>query len=243
MIKRAVLLALLLVCPVDAAERAPTAPLTIEIDAMTCTGWAFEVLTPEVLEGTGTREKSVWHPDMRFPEFRRPDLADFVGRAKRGEDIGHGAPAGNYGRQSLIDATHTLGSNGGFQDLSLNRGPWNQIEQQTRSYVTAGAKVYVATGPLFRPGSDGTISVTTRGTHVIWKGTHYSKAVCIDRGNKEAELEKRFSTVAWCCPNEKPDGRPLDAYRVPVDEIEFYLGRDLFSWVPQPLQERLESTR
>lgn len=87
-----------------------------------------------------------FYAEDRLPVEERAELEDY--RAS-GYSRGHMAPSGDMGSTLGEAQTFSL-ANAAPQDVELNHGAWNDIEQATRHYVQrAQGSVYVFTGPVY----------------------------------------------------------------------------------------------
>lgn len=91
-----------------------------------------------------------FHAEARLPGEERAEVDDY---RDSGYSRGHMAPAGDMGSVESKAQSFSL-ANMAPQDVELNNGAWNDIEQDTRKYVQrAHAGVYVFTGPVYsQPG-------------------------------------------------------------------------------------------
>ncbi len=211
----------------------PAPVLRIEPNGLIRSGIAYEVLTYDVVNSGRGERKNNWHPNANQSEEWRATPADYEGS---GFDKGHEAPADDYGHQSDIDATFDM-ANCAPQEKHFNRGLWLQVEAVVREAVKRDATLHVVTLPLYLPDDDGIITIKTIGKHRVWVPTHYAKALLKEENGKR-------TMVAWKIPNKlPPDGASIWDYKASVDEIEFDAGVDLFSWLPEDVQKRLESAK
>lgn len=87
-----------------------------------------------------------FYAEARLPGEERAEIDDY--RAS-GYSRGHMVPAGDMGTVDGKAQTFSL-ANMAPQDVELNNGAWNDIEQATRRYVQrAQGSVYVFTGPVY----------------------------------------------------------------------------------------------
>ena len=87
-----------------------------------------------------------FYAEARLPGEERAEIDDY---RNSGYSRGHMVPAGDMGTVHGKAQTFSL-ANMAPQDVELNNGAWNDIEQATRRYVQrAQGSVYVFTGPVF----------------------------------------------------------------------------------------------
>ncbi|MCD2511913.1 DNA/RNA non-specific endonuclease [Comamonas endophytica] len=106
-----------------------------------------EHLDRSVLQQAGRlRRSNHFYAEARLPAEERAEAADY---RHSGYSLGHMAPAGDMGTAAAKAQSFSL-ANMAPQDVELNNGAWNDIEQDTRRYVRrAQADVYVFTGPVY----------------------------------------------------------------------------------------------
>ena len=215
------------------AEAQWAEPLRIDIQPVLKTGYAYQVLTKEVVFGDAKRKDS-WRIDPRLPSESRPTERDYIGTDW---DKGHLAPASSYGVQLLCDRTFFL-SNCSPQNQALNRGLWREIEDVVNELaVQPDATVFAFTAPLLLPDDRGIVTFPTIGEHHIPVGTHWAKATLTVKRDK-------LSCIAWIVPNiEPPHGAHQLDYKATVDEVEAAAGVNLFDWLDHDTEKRLESVK
>ena len=209
-----------------------TEPLRIDIQPVLKTGYAYQVLTRDIVLGDAKRKDS-WRVDTRLPFECRPNEKDYSGSEY---DKGHLAPASSYGLQLLCDKTFVL-SNAAPQNQPLNRGLMREIEDTVNDLaVQPNATTYVFTAPLLMPDETGKVTFSTIGEHHVPVPTHFGKAALTVKGGK-------FSCIAWIVPNsDPPEGaHPLD-YKVAVDDVEAAAGVNLFDWLDHDTEKKLEAS-
>ena len=109
--------------------------------------FAVEYLDRFTLEqGRRVRRSNHFYAEARLPGNERAEVEDY---RNSGYSRGHMAPAGDMGSIEGKAQSFSL-ANMAPQDVELNNGAWNDIEQDTRKYVQrAQAGVYVFTGPVY----------------------------------------------------------------------------------------------
>lgn len=212
----------------------PVGQFTLFADPRSRTAfYAAEHLTPAVLKGDAERKRD-FAGDPCIPFDWRATASDYD---SPDYDAGHLAPAADYGNQAANNATFVI-TNAVPQDSSLNRGWWAQLEDQVRQMVDAHHEAYVVTLPLYLPNEDHKIEIRTIGKRRVWVPTDIAKAVLVIRDGEPLNM------FGWLVPNSHVTADDvLHSFRVPVDEIEFDAGLDLFAWLPDKLEEKLESTK
>lgn len=144
--------------------------------------------------------------------------------AKSGYDRGHLCPAADMSfSEGAMSETFYM-SNMSPQAPAFNRGIWKQLEERVRDWGRC-EQIYVVTGPVFRElkGAVGKNRVSIPG---YFYKVIYSPA--------------RELMIAFILPNEKGT-QTLDAYVLPVDEVEAQTGIDFFPQLTNTLENRLES--
>ena len=205
---------------------------TVYPNGLTRSGISFQVLTADTLKG-GAPRSNVWREDKTQSDEWRAKQADYVGS---GMDIFHLAPAGDYGSGKDKDSTFIL-TNAAPGDRGLNRGLWNKLERTVREMVSPTAIVQIYTGPCYVPSGDGILRVKTLGADKLWIPTHFGKAVVVEEEGKPPR------SYAWLVANESPRSANLDAYRVSINELEFFWGYDCRWGLDADVEDRLEKDR
>jgi endonuclease G len=97
-------------------------------------------------QGRKVRRSDHFYAEARLPSEERAEIDDY---RNSGYSRGHMAPAGDMGSVDGKAQSFSL-ANMAPQDVELNNGAWNDIEQDTRRYVQrAQGGVYVFTGPVY----------------------------------------------------------------------------------------------
>ncbi len=97
-------------------------------------------------QGRKLRRSDHFYAEARLPSEERAEVDDY---RNSGYSRGHMAPAGDMGSMEGKAQSFSL-ANMAPQDVELNNGAWNDIEQDTRRYVQrAQGSVYVFTGPVY----------------------------------------------------------------------------------------------
>lgn len=195
--------------------------------------YSYEHLTWEVVNrGQAQRDPNTgFKGDDTIPHEWRASDGDYAGN---GYDEGHLAPFGDFGHQSAADATFIL-TNAVPQSPQLNRNLWRMIEAYVRGLVDKNHEAYVVTLPLYLPDGKGVISISTIGKHRVWVPTDVAKAVLVVKDGDPQTM------LAWSVPNVAPVDENADKFRVSVDQIEFDAGLDLYAWLDESVQRKLES--
>ena len=108
--------------------------------------WVSYTLTPRRAVGCSART-SDWDAD---PAIRRGSRAEPKDYAKSGYDIGHMANNNDMRWDAQVEIESNVLSNAAPQFPSLNRGPWRQLEDQTRAWVLSrNTNILVIVGPIY----------------------------------------------------------------------------------------------
>ena len=145
-----------------------------------------------------------------------------------GYDRGHLAPAADMAFSEQTMADSFFYSNMSPQHPKFNRGIWKKLEEQVRHFAVREEEVYVVTGPVLP--KEKTITI---GPNQVTVPTHYYKVVY--------DLTEPKKMIGFIVPNTNVKA-DLKDFAVTVRQVEEQTGLDFFSLVPQPEQDRLETT-
>lgn len=187
--------------------------------------WVAWCLTAGHTEGLYKRQGKAFHEDEDVPEPRATDW-DYY---NSGFDRGHMCPAGDnkWSEQAMFESF--LFTNMCPQNPNLNRGDWNEMENQCRRWAKKYGEVYIVCGPI------------------LLKQKHKTVGK-----NKVTVPEAFFKVVLRMSPEPKAIGfiyrntdgnRPKDAYVNSVDEVERITGMDFFPALSDDIENRIEKER
>lgn len=197
-----------------------------------CPRWTLERIDEEQLVIRVDRKGEDFRSDESVPVEYRVGPADYRGS---GFDIGHLAPAATH-RTTQEDLESTfLFTNAVPQPRSVNAGVWLSLENEVvRLGKTSPA--WVITAPLWIPEA-GELRVRTIGRRGVWVPTHVGKAVLMEGDGQRVDRLR-----AWVIPNnvEACRGKRFQEFQVRVDQFEIQSGLNVFSQLPDSLEEQLE---
>lgn len=180
--------------------------------------WVAELVTAESLAGE-TQRPSSFRVDANLPAGLRARDADY--RAS-GYDRGHLAAAANHGPRSA--ATFSL-ANVVPQKPDVNQGPMKQLEESLRGLVDLRTSLVIVTAPLYE--LDGPKRFAGR----LPVPSAFVKAVLVFEEGRPIE------GLAYRIDNAPRAGIQLTT----IDQVESAIARDLFSFLPDDVESRLES--
>ncbi|MBK9154729.1 MAG: DNA/RNA non-specific endonuclease [Chloracidobacterium sp.] len=171
--------------------------------------------------------------DPRLPAgSRKIGYYDYSGS---GYDRGHLVPsADRFADPRLNEETFRM-TNIVPQKSALNQYPWQQLESHARALARRGNDVYQIAGCYGeRERLKGKVTVPTN----CWK-----VVVAVPRNKKIADLDPRMNVIAVDMPNiDGIEDERWERFRVTPREIEQRTGFDLFGQLPEPTQDRLETS-
>lgn len=187
--------------------------------------WVAWVLTADRLKGKAKRTDE-FLPDPDLPERARAFDSDYY---RSRYDRGHMAPAGDMKWSQQAMAESFLLSNICPQAPNLNRGDWNELEEQCRKWAQRGEVLYIVCGPVVKP--------DVKHKRVVGKGKvlvpdGFFKTVLVMGDEPRA--------VGFLYPNEDCNS-PIASYAVTVDSVEQVTGLDLYPSLPDELEARVEA--
>ncbi|MCK7611999.1 DNA/RNA non-specific endonuclease [Roseibium sediminicola] len=210
--------------------------------------WVAYLMRGDELDGPGERHRSSWETDNRLTLSGQAN-----DRVYAGSDFhkGHLAPAQAYVRtQAAVDGTHIY-TNAVPQFGSINSGAWSKLEAAVRVMAKSGADLWIVTGSLFVPidprcqknrpplrcltvdtsGRPDSPSNKMRGKIAV--PSHTFKAIL-------SQSDGQWSARAFIMPNIPRGAGQFRNYRFSVDTLEEMLGIDLFSTLPDDIENKIE---
>jgi len=187
--------------------------------------WVAWTLTDGHTDGPYKRNGLKFEEDTDVPEPRATNM-DYT---QSGYDRGHMCPSGDckWSQQTQIESF--LYTNCCPQLHSLNSGGWNTLENSCRTWARRYGKVWIACGPIYR----GT------GQRRIGR----SKVVVPDAFFKVVLTKKKseYMALAFIYENKTQDA-DMSEYTVTVDEVETITGYDFFPFLPDAIENSVETT-
>lgn len=184
--------------------------------------WVAWHLTAAHTKGNAKRGGIQFHEDPDVPE-PRVNTYDYV---RSGYDRGHLCPAGdNKWSSEAMDQSFLL-TNVCPQDHGLNRGDWNEMEMQCRTWARRYGDIYIVAGPILFRGKHKTI-----GDHKVTVPEAFFKVVLCMKGTPKA--------IGFIYRNT--DGnRPKGDYVNSIDQVERITGIDFFPSLPDDIEQKVE---
>lgn len=196
-----------------------------------CPVYSAWELTRERVDGEVPRCKKFF-PDNEVDELHRVTNDDFRGS---GWSRGHMCPAADNKDTELRMEESCLLTNICPQDMSLNNGDWNELENRCRVWVRNGFEpLYIVCGPIFYGDSVRTIG---KNVEVRVPDAFYKVVLYVGDGSNK---RKRSKMMGFVYPNMAVNN-PMRDYCVPVDSVEALTGIDFFECLPDDVEDELES--
>lgn len=184
--------------------------------------WVAYVLRPEQLT----------YQDRERPFFVEDPLvsthsADWRNYRGSGYDRGHLCPAGDMRFSEAAYNQTFYTSNISPQNREFNAGLWNDLELQVRRWCKRYGPVCVITGGILEPG------LPAIGEEGVAVPARFFKVVA-------REGREGIAVLAFLMEN-RPSGKSLQEYLVPIDRVEALSGIDFFPGLPEAQQQQLEA--
>ena len=194
--------------------------------------------------GSLTRVDS-FRPDPAVPpDWYRVQSFDF---SESGFDRGHMVPNADRDKETSIPINQAtfLMTNMLAQAPDNNQGPWAALENYLRTLL-ATEEIYVVAGGAGAggSGSSGGTTMTLANGHVTVPAYTWKAALVLpkDSGDDTARVSCSARTIAVIMPNTQGiRNDPWESYLTTVDAIETLTGYNLFSTVPEPIQQCIEA--
>lgn len=184
--------------------------------------WVAWTITSNHTSGSVQRMDFRDDEDMPGPKGY---LSDYY---NSGYDRGHMCPAGDnkWSEKAMEDCF--LITNMCPQNNSLNRGMWNSIEQQCRSWAKKYGKVYVVCGPIYLNQQHRKI-----GKNKVVVPEAFFKVVLRMGDHPQA--------IGFVCRNVSQKGKKKTDFVNTVDDVERITGYDFFSKLPDGVENKVEA--
>lgn len=187
--------------------------------------WVAWVLTSTHTNGGVSRKSYDFRDDTDMPA-PKGYKSDYY---KSGYDRGHLCPAGDNKWSGAAMSDCFLMTNMCPQNASLNRGVWNNIEEQCRDWADRYGKLYIVSGPIYYSNEHRTI-----GGHGVAVPDAFFKVILCVEGTPKA--------IGFICGNHSQKGRKKTEFVESVDDVERATGYDFFSLLPDSVEDIVEST-
>lgn len=186
--------------------------------------WVAWVLTSDHTTGSAKRADYDFEDDKDMPA-PVGTKADYY---NKGYDRGHMCPAGDchWSAQAMTDCF--LMTNMCPQNNSLNRGVWNTIEQQCRTWARKYGKVYIVCGPIYLNKEHRKL-----GSNKVVVPDAFFKVVLCMEGTPKA--------IGFVCRNQSQKGKKKTEFVNTIDDVERITGYDFFSALPDDVENTVES--
>lgn len=181
--------------------------------------WTFHLICKKCY-GSAVR-KNNFREDPKISTISA-QIADYAGS---GYDRGHLVPAGDMSRNEIAMSESFFMSNMSPQIPAFNRGIWQKLEGQLRSWSFEFDTMYVVTGPIINFG------YKTIGKNQVAVPQFYFKAIFL----KNSEI-----MIGFILPNQESNAA-LYNYQVTIDQIEKITNLDIFASLDDRIERIMES--
>ncbi len=161
-----------------------------------------------------------------------------------GFDRGHMCPSADRTSTVANNSATFLMSNMIPQAPNNNEITWANLEEYSRSLVSAGNELYVISGGYGSGGTGSNGYKTTVGNGVVVPAKTWKVIVVLPNGNNDlSRVTASTRVIAVVLPNDQTtSSHPWSYYRVSVDSIESMTGYDFLSLVPANVQNAVEAS-
>ncbi len=160
-----------------------------------------------------------------------------------GFDRGHMCPSADRTSTVSNNSATFLMTNMIPQSPKNNQVTWANLENYTRTLVTAGNEVYIISGPAGQGGTGSVGYATTVGSGIVVPAQTWKIIVVLPNGNGDlSRITTSTRVIAVLMPNNQTvSTQAWGYYRVSVDAIETLTGYNFLSNVPLAIQNTLET--
>lgn len=191
--------------------------------------WVAYILTSKEVSTKGAQRKNNFtvDPQVELHGWPTATVSDY---SKSGYDRGHLLPSADRDDNEAENSATFLFSNISPQLPALNRGTWSSLEQRVRKWAERHDTIYIVTGAILDDQPRHSI-----GKNQVTVADHFYKALLVRDGDS-------YSSIGFIMPNREDIGKDIFGYMTLVDSIEARTGLDLFSLLPDSIEESIEST-
>ncbi len=186
--------------------------------------WVAYKLTRIQVQNSNVKRNNTFTRDP----FVRGIVATNSDYVKSGFDKGHLAPAVDmaWSEQTMSESFYF--SNISPQKPGFNRGIWKRLEERIRTWALEYDSIYVVTGPIL------TDTLQTIGKNRISVPQLFYKVIL-------NYSKTGYNGIGFILPNTSTS-EPLQHFAVTIDSVEHVSGIDFFSSLPDPIENKVEST-
>ena len=196
--------------------------------------WVAYPLLAFEITGEADRDRERFQPDP-LVETGSALPTDYT---RSGYDRGHLAPAGDFKFSQRLTGESFYMSNVSPQAPQFNRGIWKELEEQVRAWARRDRGLYVVTGPVLKPG----LATIGKRNEVAVPEQYYKVILyCNNSATARSATARPTIRMVGFLLNNEPSNEPLRSFVVPVDQIERLTGIDFFPFIPDDLEQKLES--
>ena len=190
----------------------------------------------------GSRPRIPFEPDDTLPSgWEKVVPNDYTGS---GFDRGHVVPAADRNKTAEDSKAVFLMTNIFPQAPDNNQGPWAQLESYCRDLVAQGKELYIVAGGAGEggKGEKGVKGAIAQGKVSVPASTWKVVLVSDRPGSGLAGITEQTRVIAVIMPNQQGiKDTSWREYRRSVDQVEELTGYDLFSNIPELIQEAIEA--
>jgi len=190
----------------------------------------------------GSRPRIPFEPDDTLPSgWEKVVPNDYTGS---GFDRGHVVPAADRNKTAEDSKAVFLMTNIFPQAPDNNQGPWAQLESYCRDLVAQGKELYIVAGGAGEggKGEKGVKGAIAQGKVSVPASTWKVVLVSDRPGSGLAGITEQTRVIAVIMPNQQGiKNTSWREYRRSVDQVEELTGYDLFSNIPELIQEAIEA--
>lgn len=187
--------------------------------------WVAYELTAAETDGPYTRKGKDFQMDPSAGVLQA-DAYDYKGS---GWSRGHMAPAGDFKWDDAAMWDTFYYTNCCPQDVNLNNGSWNALENRVRSWARQFGCVSVVTGPIVGQNKGGRI-----GAHGVLVPDAFFKALLVSTNGT-------YQGIAFVMFNNSSPQRIQESY-LSINELEDLTDIDFFHELEDTTEERVEGT-